>query len=173
MLVCNIEGDALKFHEKITSEVCRKFNKKRQKLPAHFTIKAPFETDQIDDMVNVLEKFSRSKIKTSIKIQGFGKFRQDVVYMNVEVSEEAKQLHDGLIDEITQIPWIEFKKNEGKDRVFHCTILSRRIQDKFNEIWEYVNQYECEFDLYFDNLSLYIWRNNTWEIYKKFKFNEA
>lgn len=172
MLVCNIEGDALKFHEKITSEVCRKFNKKRQKLPAHFTIKAPFETDQIDDMVNVLEKFSRSKIKTSIKIQGFGKFRQDVVYMNVEVSEEAKQVHDELIDEIAQISWIEFKKNEGKDRVFHCTILSRRIQDKFNEIWEYVNQYECEFDLYFDNLSLYIWRNNTWEIYKKFKFNE-
>ncbi|WML35062.1 2'-5' RNA ligase family protein [Clostridium sp. OS1-26] len=172
VLVCNIEGDALKFHEKIASEVCHKFNKKRQKLPAHFTIKAPFETDKIDDMVNVLEKFSHSKVKTPIRIQGFGKFRQDVVYMDVEVSNEAKQVHDELIDEIAQIPWVEFKKNEGKDRVFHCTILSRRIQDKFNEIWEYVNQYECEFDLYFDNLSLYIWRNNTWEIYKKFKFNE-
>lgn len=172
MLVCDIEGDALKLHEKITSEVCHKFNKKRQKLPAHFTIKAPFETDQIDDMINVLEKFSRDRAKAPIKIQGFGKFRRDVVYMDVKVSDEAKQVYDDLIDEISQISWIDFKKNEGKDRVFHCTILSRRIQDKFNEIWEYINQYKCEFDLYFDNLALYIWKNNTWVIYKKLRFNE-
>lgn len=134
VLVCNIEGEALIFHEKLTSEVCYKFNKRSQKLPAHFTLKAPFETNKIDEMIEVLNNFSQNKVKTPMKIQGFGKFRNDVVYMDVDVSDEAKRVHDELMDDIAKIPWVELKKNEGKDRVFHCTIVSRRIQDKFNEI---------------------------------------
>lgn len=172
VLVCNIEGEALKFHEKLTNEVCHKFNKRRQKLPAHFTLKAPFETNKIDAIIELLNNFSEDKVKNPIKIQGFGKFRRDVVYMDVEVSDEAKKVHDELIDELAKVSWIEFKKNEGKDRVFHCTIVSRGIQDKFNEIWEYVNKHDCNFNTYFDNISLYIWKNNTWVLYKKFQFKD-
>ncbi|MHC1682304.1 MAG: 2'-5' RNA ligase family protein [Clostridiaceae bacterium] len=170
VLVCNIEGEALKFHENLVKEVCIKFNKRAQKLPAHFTLKAPFETVKIDDMINILNEFAKDKYKAPIKIQGFGSFRQDVVYMDIEVSEEAKRIHDDLIDEISKISWLEFKKNEGKDRVFHCTILSRRIKDRFHEILDYVKQYNCNFDCYFDNLSLYRWENNTWVMYKKIMF---
>lgn len=170
VLVCNIEGEAYDFHKKITSEIFNKFNKKPQKLPSHFTIKAPFETDKIQDMITILESYSAERVKTPIHLKGFGKFRRDVVYMNVEVSEEAKKVHDKLIEEISKIPWIEFKQNEGKDKVFHCTLVSRRIQDKFNEIWDYVNKYESNFETYFDNLCLYIWKDNTWTIFRRFNF---
>lgn len=173
VLVCNIEGDALRFHEKVTSEVCQKFNKRRQKLPAHVTLKAPFETDKIDELVDMLNDFSKNEYKASMEVKGFGRFRGDVVYMDVRLSDEAKRVHDKLMDELIKIPWIELKKNEGKDRVFHCTIVSKGIQDKFNEIWEYVNQYKCNFDTYFDNMSLYIWENNTWIPYKRFKFKDT
>lgn len=172
VLVCNIEGEALRFHEKLTNEVCYKFNKRRQKLSAHFTLKAPFEINKIDEMIEVLNNFSQNKVKTPMKVEGFGKFRRDVVYMDVEISNEGKRVHDELMDELSKIPWVEFKKNEGKDRVFHCTIVSRRIQDKFDEIWEYVNQYDCKFDTYFDNMTLYIWENNTWVLYKRFQFKD-
>lgn len=173
VLVCNIGGEAFRFHRKVTKEVCGKFNKRPQKLPAHITLKAPFETDKIEDMIEILERFVSVREKTSLKIQGFGRFRRDVVFMDVHVSPEAKKIHDELIDEIKKIPWIEFKPNEGKDKVFHCTILSRRIQDKFNEIWDYVNKYECDFNSYFDNLSLYQWKDNTWMMYRQFKFKDA
>lgn len=172
VLVCNIEGEALKFHHKLTNNVCHKFNKKPQKLPAHFTLKAPFETDKIEEMINILNKFVHDKKKTPIKIQSFGRFRQDVIYMNIKVSEAAKKVNDELIDELVKIPWLEFKANEGKDKIFHCTIVSRRLQDKFKEIWDYVNQYQCDFNTYFDNISLYQWKNNTWILYKKFNFKD-
>lgn len=172
VLVCLIEGEAGKFHDKLVNEVCSKFNKRRTKLPAHITLKAPFETDKIGDMVDVLQRFADSRSRSSIKIKDFGKFRRDVVYMDVNVSQEAKKVHDELMDELRKIPWIEFKANEGKDRVFHCTIVSKRIQDKFKDIWEYVNQYKCDFDVCFDNLSLYKWQNNTWELFRKFNLKD-
>jgi 2'-5' RNA ligase len=122
VLVCNIEGEALKFHDKITNEVCHKFNKKRQKLPAHFTLKAPFETDKISEMTETLYKFASERVKTPIKILGLGSFGRDVVFMKVNVSEEGKRIYNELIDELTKIPWIEFKINEGKNKIIHCTI---------------------------------------------------
>jgi 2''-5'' RNA ligase len=172
VLVCLIEGKAEKFHDRIVSSVCQKFNKRRQKLPAHITLKAPFETDKIAEMESLLEDFTAKRSKTPIKVSGFGKFRRDVVYMDVEVSQEAREVHDELIEELIKIPWIEFKSNEGKDKVFHCTIVSKRIQDKFEEIWDYVNEYVYDFNLYFDNLSLYKWKDNTWVLYRKFKFRD-
>lgn len=170
VLVCDIGGEAFEFHKNIVNEVCSRFNKRPQKLPAHFTLKAPFETDQVEDMVKVLENFAKNKNKTPININGFGSFRQDVVYMDIKMSDAAKVVHDELIDEISKIPWLEFKKNEGKDRVFHCTILSRRIKDRFHEIMDYVKQNQCKFDSYFDNLTLYRFENNTWVVFKKFIF---
>lgn len=170
VLVCLIEGEAREFHNRIRKDVCYKFNKRPQKLPAHITLKAPFETYKIDELVDVLRNFAAVRKKAPMKIKDFGKFRRDVVYMNVDVSLEAKKLHNDLMDELSKISWIKFKPNEGKDKVFHCTIVSKRIQDVFKEIWDYVNEYECEFNIYFDNLSLYKWENDTWNLYKKFKF---
>lgn len=172
VLVCPIEGKAGEFHDRLTNDVCRKFNKKRQKLPAHITLKAPFESDKIEDMENMLEGFVSTRYKTPIKVSGFGKFRRDVVYMDVDVSQEAKKVHDQLIDELRKIPWIKFKSNEGKDKVFHCTIVSKKLQDKFEKIWDYVNEYTCDFGVCFDNLSLYKWKDNTWVLYRKFKFKD-
>ncbi|MBC2581009.1 2'-5' RNA ligase family protein [Clostridium sp. DJ247] len=169
VIVCDLKGVASNFHNKITEDVCSRFNKKRQKLPAHITLKAPFETDKIYELIPVLEKFANKYIAAPIEIKGYGKFRQDVIYMNVKVSEETKKMHDDLFDELNKIPWISFKKNEGKDRVFHCTIVSKSIGDKFYEIWDYLNQFPCDFHEMFNNISLYEWKDNTWVIYKVFK----
>ena len=169
VIVGAIGGAALKFHEKLTSSVCYKFNKRRTKLPAHFTIKAPFETDRIEDVEDVLEKFSASSHRTSIELKGYGRFRQDVVYMAVNMSPEAKKVHDDLIFQLEKISWMKFKRNEGRNKVFHCTIVSKKIKNNFGEIWNYVNKYPCDFNEYFDNISLYSWKNNTWVLLKRYE----
>lgn len=111
VIVCAIGSSALKFHEKLTSSVCYKFNKRRTKLPAHFTIKAPLD----------------------------------------------------------KIPWMSFKSNEGKNKIIHCTVVSKKIKDNFMDIWNYVCRYPFDFNEYFDNISLYHWKNNTWVLLKKYK----
>ncbi|WP_333861481.1 2'-5' RNA ligase family protein [Clostridium sp.] len=172
VIVCAIGGDALKFHDRLTTDVCHRFNKKRTKLPAHFTIKAPFETDNIQEITDILNDFSKANCKAPMKIKGYGAFREDVIYMDVKMSPEAKSMHDALIDKLDKITWINFKYNEGKNKVFHCTILSKRIKDRFKEIWNYVNKYFFDFNEYFDNISLYIWKNNTWILVKRYNFDD-
>ena len=52
---------------------------------------------------------------------------------------------------------------------FHCTIVSRRISDKFSEIWEYVNKLDCNFDTYLDNITIMKWgENRRWNVYKQY-----
>lgn len=171
VIVCAIGGEALKFHEKLTNDVCYKFNKKRAKLPAHFTIKAPFETSNIKEVMDILDDFCKINYSAPMKIQGYGSFREDVIYMDIKMSPQAKKVHDALIDKLQKISWMNFKSNEGKNKIFHCTIVSKRIQDKFKEIWNYVNNYPCNFNEYFHNISLYTWKNNTWMLVRRYNLD--
>lgn len=168
VIVYTLKEEALKFHEEITKSVCNKFVVKRSKLPGHVTLKAPFETNDIDELINLISSFIVKIKKASIEINGYGSFRKDVIFMNTNFSLEAKQNYDKLIELLMSINWLEWKENEGKEKIFHITIVSKRIKDKFDDIWNYVNGFDCDFHSYFDNVSIYVWENNTWVLYKEF-----
>lgn len=169
VIVCLLKDEVLEFHEKLVSEVCSTFKVQRQKLPAHFTIKAPFEADNIEELEKITEEFCSTNPKTPIKLEGFDSFRKDVVFIHIKPSQEAVEIHDKYIDVLKKLDWLEWKENEGKGKRFHCTIVSRRIREKFSEIWEYVNKFNPSFNMYFDNISILIWKNNKWETYKEYK----
>lgn len=170
VIVCLFKDDVLKFHEKLVNDVCYEFNVKKQKLPAHFTIKAPFETDNIEEIEKITEEFVKNNNKQNIKISGFDKFRTDVVFMKVIPSKEALMVHDEFINNLKKVSWLKWKHHEGNDKnkVFHCTIVSRLKEDKFYPIWEYVNKYNLQFETHFDNISILKWENNRWEVYKEY-----
>lgn len=88
--------------------------------------------------------------------------------MDVDMSEEGKMLHERLIEELEQVPYIEFNKQDDKDKVFHVTISSKKLQPVYQKVWAYVQKYPCDFNCRFDNISIYEWRENTWQIYKTY-----
>lgn len=169
VIVCNIGGKAAKLNAKLAADLKYKFNAGRSKLSAHFTIKAPFETDEnnIIELENILEKFQSDFKGYEISIDGFDKFREDVIYMPVKLSKEARNVYDKLINELKKLNWLEWKRNEDKNKVFHCTIVSKRVKNNFEEIWEYVNKYNCNFKANFDNITLYKWEKNNWILKKE------
>ena len=79
-----------------------------------------------------------------------------------------KILHDKLIEELEKLPYIHFKNHDYKDKVFHVTISSKKIQKIYHELWEYVNNIPCDFDCKFDNVSVFKWEDNTWKLYKEY-----
>ncbi|MGG7077028.1 2'-5' RNA ligase family protein [Clostridium sardiniense] len=169
VIVCVVNGDVGEFNNNLRKEVFEKFNVKSSKLPAHFTIKAPFEYDNnIEELENLIEDFCSRYDSKQYIIDGYDHFDDRVIYMKVNMSNEGKMMHDDLIDRMEKIDYIEFDKNDGRDKTFHITIASKKLRPIYDDVWNYVKRYPCEFECLFDNISIYRWQNNTWELYRKF-----
>ena len=119
-------------------------------------------------MDNIIENFCKNHKKASYNIKGYDHFDDRVIFMKVNMSKEGKILHDELIDELDKVSYINFDKHDGKNKIFHVTITSKKIQKIFYDIWDYVSYIPCEFDCEFDNISVYKWENNTWVLHKEF-----
>ena len=83
VVVSVVKGKAGIFNNNLRKEVYEKFNAKSSKLPAHFTIKAPFETDNIIELENILDKFSKENYCAPYKIKGYDHFDDRVIFMKV------------------------------------------------------------------------------------------
>ena len=171
VIVSVVKGKAGNFNNNLRKEVFQKFNAKSSKLPAHFTIKAPFEYDDIEELEEVLQNFCKTHKRAYYKIKNYNHFDNRAIYMEVIMSKEGKKLHDDLFDELNKISYINFGEKDGKDKIFHVTISSKKIQTIFDELWDYVNSIPCDFDCEFDNVSIFKWKNNTWILHKEYKFN--
>ena len=170
VIVSVVKGPAGNFNNNLRKEVFEKLGAKSSKLPAHFTIKAPFEADDISDLDKVLQDFAQNHKAKDYKIKGYNHFDNRVIYMDVHMNKKSKLLHDELIEELEKLPYIHFKNHDYKDKVFHVTISSKKIQKIYDELWEYVNNIPCDFDCKFDNVSVFKWEDNTWNLYKEYLF---
>ena len=173
VIVCVVKGKAGDFNNNLRNELFKHFKAKSSKLPAHFTIKAPFEYDKdISDLNEVMKDFCENEKAEPFTIDGYDHFDNRVVYMKVNMSKEAKELHDKLIDVMSSVSYVEFDKKDGKDKTFHLTLASKNLRPIYHKVWEYVQQYPCEFQCSFDNVTIYKWEEGTWKIYKEFEFKK-
>ena len=173
VIVCVVKGEAGAFNNEMRKDIFQKFKAKSSKLPAHFTIKAPFEYDKsIKDLEDALYKFSKNEKKAEFIMDKYNHFDNRVIYMDVNMSNEGKVIHDKLIDILDNFDYIEFNKKDGKDKIFHVTLTSKKVPSIYKEVWEYVNKYPFEFKCDFDNVTIYKWVKNTWEFHKEFQLNK-
>lgn len=169
VIVSVVDDTAGEFNERIRREVYEKFKAKSSKLPAHITVKAPFEYDKdIAELENVIEKFCSEYKKVKYDINGYGAFDKRAIYMNVVDNKELRELHRSFVRSINEIEYINLGANEGEGAVFHITIASKKIKDSFHEIWDYVHKTKCLFKSEFNNITIFIWKDNTWKVYKKY-----
>ena len=131
VVVSVVKDNAGNFNNNLRKEVYEKFSAKSSKLPAHFTIKSPFETNDISELDSLLEKFCNENFSVPYKIKGYDHFDDRVIFMKVNMSEEGKILHDKLIDKMSTIDYINFDKLDGKNKIFHVTISSKKIKNIF------------------------------------------
>ena len=168
VIVSVVKGEGGDFNNRLRNDIYKKFNAKSSKLPAHFTIKAPFESENINQLEITLENFVKNNNKANYTLTGYDHFDNRVIFMKVNMSNEGKKLHDKLIDQLNEINYINFNEKDGKNKIFHVTVSSKKIQKIYNELWDYVNQFPCNFHCHFDNICIYIWEDNTWKLYKEY-----
>lgn len=170
VIVSVVNGEAGNFNNKLRKEAYEIFKAKSSKLPAHFTIKSPFEEEDIKSLEEVLETFVKNNKKANYILNGYDHFDDRVIFMKVNMSDEAKKLHDKLIDELSKINYINFTEKDGKNKIFHVTVSSKKIQKIYKDLWNYVNQFPFKFHCEFDNICIYMWEDNTWKLHKEYFF---
>lgn len=173
VIVSVVKGKAGQFNDKIRRDVFKKFKLKSSKLPAHFTIKSPFEYDgDIIELEECIENFIKKEKRDLYILDGYDHFDDRVIYMKVYMSKEGRELHDRLIGNMKGVSYINFDDKDLKDKVFHVTVTSKKVRPLFKEAFNYVKEYPYRFDCYFDNICIYKWENNIWKLHKEFNIKK-
>ena len=170
VIVAVVRGEAGKMNNALRKEVREKLGVKSSTLPAHFTIKAPFEYHgSIEGLKQALRDFVKNEKAEPYQVEGYNHFDRRVIYMDVKMSKEAKAVHDRLIDVLERFPYIECNKKDGKDKKFHITVSSKKIEPIYDKLWDYVQRYPCDFNCLFDNISLYRLGETEWVLEEAFE----
>ena len=119
VVVTVADGEAGVFNKKLSAEAFEKFKVKSSKLPAHITLKAPFETEEpIEVLEEAIEKYIKDKKAIPYEIKGFEHFDNRVIYMNVIENKEMRDFHKGFVKAIKEVNYISFGSHEGENAIF-------------------------------------------------------
>ena len=126
---------------------------KEQNIPTHFSLKYVFDTENIEEIEEIVAKFCETHQKTAVKLGRFGNFPPKVVFINVKLSVPAKKTFFEFISELKKVKWMPWDKYDAENLAFHSTI-AEECDEKFEDVWKFVQGKEKYFDYYFDNIAI-------------------
>ena len=148
-----LQGYAKKYAKRLIYEVSRKFRIKRvtrKKTYLHITLFGPFTTryeeKMVSEVINVAKKFTL----VPFKVKGFNFFdnaANKVIYLDIEPSEELKQLRFELsnrLRKITNTKSSQDRKNKNAFH-FHAPISFKDIDKKFDQMQSYLTKIEWNY----------------------------
>ena len=139
------------------------------KLPAHITLIAPvwLQNEQEKPLVEAIREVSKEQVSFPVELEGFGKFDQQAIFLNVVDHEPVKVLHHKLAGALTGI----FTVREERNLHPHITLATRDLpQNRFKEAWESFN--DRDILLGFDATALTLFKHNgkTWDVLENLPF---
>lgn len=168
VIVCLINGKVKGFHHQLVEDICHRFDVKRQRLQSHFTLKAPFDSTDISEIERITENFCLTYKASPISISGYNHFSDKVIFMDIKPSFDAIKVCEEYKKLLRTIPELQWKKNELEKHIFHCTIVSKLNKTTFRDIWTYVNQFPCNFNCSFDNITIMRLEKEGWVVEKSY-----
>ncbi len=127
--------------KKMIYTVSKKFRVRgatKNRVVPHITMYGPFKTNKQREMVKRVKKVCSKYDIVGFKIDGFGKFRKDVVFVKIKPSKHLEELRKELMKELASITVTsDFDFQEYK---FHSTLAFRDIGRKFDSVWKFINK---------------------------------
>ena len=148
-----LQGYAKKHAKRLIYEAAKKFRIKgatRKKTYLHITLFGPFTTryeeKMVSEVINVAKKFTL----VPFKVKGFNFFdnaTNKAIYLDIEPSEELKQLRYELsnrLRKITNTKSSQDRKNKNAFH-FHAPISFKDIDKKFDQIQSHLTKIEWNY----------------------------
>lgn len=173
LIVTLIKGEAKKVIEGLISEVSQKFEVHEVVnlgAPPHLTLKYGFETENIEEVETVLSNFCSEHQPFPYKLQGFGSFDHNTLFVKVIASKEIESLHQELIKKLKKIKWLQWNPNFDAEKIhFHATIEHTiQSKEKFEEIKQYLEEKHISFEEELDNITILKLEEGSWKVHKTF-----
>lgn len=165
--VGEIQEDATRLKQLLKSEFNLAY---ALKSPAHITIKMPFNWNEAkeDKLIELLGNFCNYQKAFEISLNGFGRFRQRVIYIDVTYSENLQILQKSL----TSFAKTTLKQPlELSDRAFHphMTLAFKDIKvSKFEEYWRFIKQQSFLHTYPVSHISLLKRIEGRWKVIRNF-----
>ena len=143
------------------------------KLPAHITIQIPFRLpeDRESELIHIIEDFARRQKKFQVKLDGFGRFSKNVIFVKVVEHQIFKYLHAELQERVDS--FITLKSHEKSSKIHpHLTIAVRDLKrTNFPAIWEKFEMQEYQNSFEANNMVLLKHNGEIWDVLQHFKFS--
>lgn len=117
-----LNGKVEKYLKQKIKELAKEFNEPyllNNPIPAHVTLKYPFEGKNIHEIENLLKNFVKKNKKTKIKVRKINNFHNKVVFLQFDFSKKAKTVFRNLIKTLHKIKWLEWNSFDDIEGKFH------------------------------------------------------
>ena len=142
-------GYAKRYAKKLIYDVSKKFRVRgvtKKKVVPHITMYGPFSTRNHRMVATTIERVVKKYELVQFRVKDFNYFnnQQKVIYLEIEPSEELKNLRYEIAQELLKVT--SSKSNQDRKRKndfkFHSTICFKDIDKKFPKIWKYLKERE-------------------------------
>ncbi|MCH4824251.1 2'-5' RNA ligase family protein [Gramella lutea] len=158
-------ADIRKEVENLKKEINRKFGLIHAlKLEAHITLQIPFRMKESKEniLVKKIQKFSVNHHSINTRLDGFGRFAKNVVFIEVFDHDPFIKLHAELQE--FMLNFIELKSHEISSKIHpHITLATRDLKrSHFPEIWEYIQEKKYSTSVKFEIIRLLKHNGKVW-----------
>ena len=156
ILPCLLPSPVREYHRALVDELAARFDLRitqRQAIPAHFTLKYHFETDDIAPVEVLLADFADRHAAARVTVGDFDHFGENVVFATVTLSPAAQTLLEALFTALRRLPWMPWSPHDGDHLRPHMT-LAEDCAARFAEVWHHLAGRARYFPAALDNLTL-------------------
>jgi len=160
--------------QKVKKEFVEKYDSEEAyNKPPHFTLRAPFKApEEIEEtIVPQLIFFAEDQESFTVQLNGFGHFRNDVIYIDVIDASPMQSLHADLQDYLQNEMGFSDKRSNNSYTP-HMTVAYRDLtSENFQRAWKEFK--DRSFDYSFEVNSIYLLKHDyqQWQPFYEFNFS--
>jgi 2'-5' RNA ligase len=167
-----VEGEASNYYKTLTSDLEQRFGIKNlsEYIPPHLTLKIPFDPDSIEDFEKYVATVSENLSSADLTVDGFEKFdgKRMTIFLKVTAGDNLKVI-ESVVESLES--YGEDTKKLPRPLALHTSIARFLSLEECEEIWSYLQTLPApQFNLVFNNLTIFKLEDDFWTIYKTFHF---
>ena len=168
------DNDTHNFIRQIQLELHQKLGVHLSRQSPHITVKAPFDCENLPQMVNYLENFCQSIEPFEMELNGFNSFGHQVLFLDVAENQALTDLHWHLLKNLKTSFGVEAHELEGENVKFHASISAFQDEPTFRNAMSFLGKYPAKMSFKVQTIGIfyYLGPGNGWIINRRIDFQK-